>query len=161
MHSDHHPTYHMVILITAMQEFESVNSQYIQGLSFFDIQKKFNGIQREDLFIGEESKWSNIVERIEEYQLLASLKSFDLKIHYYNSFSSILKSYNSEMDCIHFFDDCVNKEVIQKEWSVFSNMSSNMHWQEVTLNDLSIDKKHIKLFDTSFLLNGLTARLIA
>ena len=72
-------------------------------------------ITQEDIFIGSRAKWSEISDRIEEYQQLALLRNGELEIVYYSIYDVLIRLYTNDADkYFHFFDTCVEKIEIAK-----------------------------------------------
>jgi len=130
------PRYHMLIVVSSMQEFQFSDQSLLESFSFFDIQKCYPGINREDFFMGEDCTWPNVLERLEEYQLLANIKAFELNLHYCNAFKGQLESYNSDLDCVNFYDNCLKRKEIEHEVKVIQDLNSKVYWKELESDQL-------------------------
>ncbi len=130
------PRYHMLIVVSSMQEFQFSDQSLSESFSFFDIQKCYPGINREDFFMGEDCTWPNVLERLEEYQLLANIKAFELNLHYCNAFKGQLESYNSDLDCVNFYDNCLKRKQLDRELKIIQALNAHVLWKEIDLDQL-------------------------
>lgn len=130
------PTYQILIVLNSLQEFQFSEKTALNRLSFFEVQKAYPSIRREDFFIGYDCTWSNVLMRLEEYQLLANLKQFELNLYYCNGFKREIESYKSKANCINFHDCCVKREELDREFKIIEDQNAKVVWKKIEIDQL-------------------------
>lgn len=113
---ENNKAHQMIIYVNELEEFEtSITKKERRPVSVLDLIHKTNSsvdksILREDIFIGQNAKFSMIKERIEEWQHLAFLRPVNLEINYACEFHPNTAKYsNKHSEYLHFFDECIMK----------------------------------------------------